>query len=311
MIFRKTVRAFVACGLLATSLQGCSDKKRADAEEKSAPPGVQIAAITPDVAKSSNIAVAIVGPSQIEETMTFYGSVRPNGEREQSLRARYPGTVISVRKRAGDTVKKGEPLITIESSESLQTYAIVSPISGTVLERKANPGETVGSDVNLMTVADLSTVWIDLAVFARDLGLIRPGLAVRVTTTDKRLSADTKLSFVAPAGDAENQSVVARAVVENSEATKWVVGQFVTGEIVLNAATAPLAVRATAIQTLNGKPTVFVQVPKGFEARTVQIGRTSAQSVEISGGLKAGERYAATNSYLLKAELSKGEAEEE
>jgi cobalt-zinc-cadmium efflux system membrane fusion protein len=297
--------------LLTTFLSGCTDEKKEPAKQQKATTSLAgIAAVSSEVAKSSHIEVETVGPVQIEETMTFYGSVRPNGEREQSVRARYPGTVISVRKSAGDVVKRGETLITVESSESLQTYAIVSPISGTVLERKANPGETVGSDAVLITIADLSTVWIDLAVFARDLGAIRPGLPVRITTADGRVSAQTKLSFVAPAGDAENQSVVARAVVDNSGERKWIAGQFVTGEIVLNASPAPLAVRASAIQTLNGKSTVFVEVPQGFEARAVQTGRTSAQSVEIRSGIRAGERYAATNSYLLKAELSKGEAEE-
>lgn len=308
---RKSPLTLLSCLVVAAMLQGCSDKKKDAEEKKETAPSAQIAAITPEIAKSSNISIETVGPTQIEETMTFYGSVKPNGEREQGVRARYAGTVISVRKSAGDPVKKGETLLSVESSESLQTYAIVSPISGTILERKANPGETVGSDVSLMTVADLSTVWIDLAVFARDLGVIHSGLPVRITTADNRLSTETKLTFVAPAGDAENQSVVARAVVENSGEIKWIAGQFVTGEIVLSSSAAPRAVKATAIQTLNGKPTVFVQVPQGFEARTVVTGRSSSQAVEIRSGLKEGERYAATNSYLLKAELSKGEAEEE
>jgi cobalt-zinc-cadmium efflux system membrane fusion protein len=306
-----TLRHTLLAVALLTSLQACSDEKPEAKQEKVAESDTKIAAITPEAAKASNIDIGTVGSAEIEESMTLYGSVRPNGEREQSVRARYPGTIVSVRKSAGDTVRRGEALITVESSESLQSYTLASPIGGTVLERKANPGETVGSDAVLMTVADLSTVWIDLAVFARDLGAIRPGLPVRITTADGRNKASTKLTFVAPAGDAENQSVVARAVVENTGDTKWIAGQFVTGEVILNSATAPLAVRATAIQMMNGKPTVFVQVPKGFEPREVEVGRKSAETVEIVSGLNEGESYAATNSYLLKAELLKGEAGEE
>jgi cobalt-zinc-cadmium efflux system membrane fusion protein len=310
MSFTVLRHTFLAVALL-TSLQACSAEKSEEKQEKPETSGPQIAAITPEAAKASNIEIGTVGSAQIEETMTLYGSVRPNGEREQSVRARYPGTITSVRKSAGDTVRRGESLITVESSESLQSYTLASPIGGTVLERKANSGETVGSDTVLMTVADLSTVWIDLAVFARDLGVIRPGLPVRITTADGRNKASTKLTFVAPAGDAENQSVVARAVVENTGDAKWIAGQFVTGEVILNSAPAPLAVRATAIQMMSGKPTVFVQVPKGFEPRTVELGRKSAETVEILSGVNEGESYAATNSYLLKAELLKGEAGEE
>jgi cobalt-zinc-cadmium efflux system membrane fusion protein len=295
--------------VVAMLLAGCDEKPATT--EKAAEVKANIAAISPAQAKASNIKVETAGAAVIRQTMTLYGSVRPNGEREQSLRARYPGTVRTVSKSAGDKVVRGETLITVESSESLQTYAITAPISGTVLERKVNPGETVGTDAVLMTVADLSSVWIDLAVFARDLGEVRAGQPVRITTADGHYSAETQLSFVAPAGDAENQSVVARAVIENSGEHRWIPGQFVTGQITLESSSVPLAVPVTALQTMGGKQTVFVQTPQGFEARTVETGRRSQESVEIARGLSAGEHIAATNSYLLKAELLKGEAEEE
>ena len=309
-LFRKAFAALI-CAVMVAAAAGCSKEEKASAPEKEKPGNENVAAISPAIAKASGIEVATVGPANIRETMTLFGSVRPNGEREQSLRARYPGTVRTVQKSAGDMVVRGEALLTVESSESLQIYRIASPINGTVLDRRTNPGETVGSDAVLMTVADLSTVWIDLAVFARDLGLVHAGLPVRITTTDGRYSTDTHLSFVAPAGDAENQSVVARAVVDNSGAHKWIAGQFVTGEITLSSFVAPLAVRATAVQTMGSKPTIFVQTPQGFEARTVETGRRSPQTVEVISGLKPGERYAATNSYLLKAQLLKGEAEKD
>ena len=308
---RSTMRLAVLTFALLSFLQACSDGKPQAKREEPDTVSSEIAAVSPKAAKASNIEVVSAGPAEIEETMTLFGSVRPNGEREQSVRARYPGTINSVRKSAGDSVRKGEPLITVESSESLQSYTLVSPITGTVLDRKANPGETVGSDTVLMTVADLSTVWIDLAVFARDLGVIRSGLGVRITTADGRNKASTKLTFVAPAGDADNQSVIARAVVENAAEPKWIAGQFVTGEVILSSSRALVTVRPTAIQTFNGKPTVFVQVPSGFQPRAVDLGRKSNEAIEINSGLKEGERYAATNSYLLKAEMLKGEADSE
>lgn len=310
MTLRPAAAKFAMGLILMALLQGCSDEKPAG-EKKSEATNAKLAALSPEVIRKSRIEIASAGPANIEETMTFYGTVQPNGEREQGVRARYPGAIMSVRKSVGEAVARGETLMTVESSESLQSYAIAAPISGTVLDRKVNPGQVVGADTVLMTVADLSTVWIDLAVFARDLGAIQSGMPARITTADGRNSTDTKLSFVAPAGDADNQSVVARAVVQNSGPVKWVPGQFVTGDVVVNSAPVPLAVRSTAIQSLEGKPTVFVEVPKGFEARTVETGRTSGQWTQIRSGLKAGERYAAANSYLVKAELSKGEAGEE
>ena len=49
----------------------------------------------------------------------------------------------------------------------------------------------------------------------------------------------------------------------------------------------------------------------GFEPRPVKVGRRSREAVEILEGLDAGMRYAAKNSYLIKADLLKGEAEED
>jgi cobalt-zinc-cadmium efflux system membrane fusion protein len=65
----------------------------------------------------------------------------------------------------------------------------------------------------------------------------------------------------------------------------------------------------TATQTIDGKPHVFVQTPEGFEPRPVTPGRINATHVEITAGLQAGERYATTETFILKAELGKGSAE--
>lgn len=306
---KQIFRSAVSLSLVLVLLAACSDeKKEATAEKPAAVPG--IAAITPEAAKAAGIQTAVAGPAEIRETITLFGSVKSNGEKEQSFRAKYPGTIRAVNKSIGDTVLRGDTLLTVESSSSLQDYRISSPINGTVLDRKANVGETVNSDTVLMRVADLSTAWVEFAVFARDLGHIRAGMPARVTATDGHFLANVRLDYVAPSGDADNQSVVARATVDNSN-KEWIPGQFVTGDVAISQFQAALAVLPSALQTMNGKPAVFVQDSRGFESRTVVVGKRSQSAVEIISGLRAGERYATTNSYLVKADLLKGEAEEE
>lgn len=299
------------CGVAAlVLLSGCSEEKGAVASEKTAKAIPGVAAITPEAAKAAGIQVGVAGPADIRETIKLFGSVKSNGEKEQSVRAKYPGTIRTVQKSIGDPVRRGDTLLTVESSSSLQTYPISAPISGTVLDRKANVGEAVSSDAVLMRVADLSTVWVEFAVFARDLGRVRAGMPVRVTAADGRFLADVRLDYVAPSGDVDNQSVVARATVENAR-KDWVPGQFVSGEVAISEFRAAVTVLPSALQTMNGKPSVFIQDARGFEVRAVGVGRRSQTAVEITDGLRPGERYAATNSYLVKADLLKGEAEEE
>lgn len=283
----------------------------AEQQERSAEPsGPARAAIPPETADRVGIEVLAAGPAEVRETLLLYGSIRPNTYRVQDIRARYPGVVRSVRRLVGDRVAAGEVLLTVESNESLQTYPISSPLSGQVLERGTNPGEAVDGSAVLMRVADFSTVWAEFAVFAQDLGRVRPGMRVLLRRGESEQSSEAKITYLAPEGNAESQSVMARATVDNRDG-RWVPGQFITGDVVLADARASVAVKPAALQQLNGQTVVFVQSGQGFIARPVRLGKRSAQAVEIVQGLVAGERYAAANSYLIKADLSKGEAEEE
>jgi len=302
---------FVAIASIAFVFAACSedapDPEAAEAESAAIP---SVAAIDPERAKAAGIEVVAAGPAEIRETLTLFATIRPNAERTQEVRARFGGVVREVAKRPGDAVRAGDLLLTVESNDSLEPYAIRSPISGTVLDRRANPGEAVEGSQTLMGVADLSTVWAEFAVFNRDLGRVRAGQLVELIGADTETRAEARIAYVAPAGDRESQSVVARAVVDNAD-RRWVIGQFVTGQIVVAQTPVPVAVKHSALQTIDGGSVVFVETPAGFEPRPIETGRGSRDAVEIVRGLAAGERYAAHNSYWIKSELLKGTGEEE
>ena len=86
-------------------------------------------------------------------------------------------------------------------------------------------------------------------------------------------------------------------------------GSFVTAEIPLSRAHVEVLVPKAALQTINGERVVFVRTERGFEARQVATGREDDQAVEIVSGLFAGERIAVGNTFVLKAELGKAQAE--
>ncbi len=306
-------RGFVWMGLAALMFVGCSDEEASSLEDAAvgaAESAEQMAAITPEGAQAAGIEIAVAGPAEIRQTLTLFGAIRPNAERAQDIRARYAGVVREVSKRPGDEVKVGERLLKVEANDSLQAYAITAPLAGTVLERRVNPGEAIDGTQTLMVVADLSTVWAEFAVFARDLSRIRAGQMVRLTGADTESLAEARVAYVAPAGDRESQSVVARVVVDNAQRT-WIPGQFVTGEVVIEEAHVQVAVQHTALQTFEGASVVFVESPGGFAPRKIETGRDSKDVVEVVSGLNAGERYAALNSYVIKSELLKGSGEEE
>ena len=257
--------------------------------------------------KAAGIVLATVEPANIRESMPLYGVITPNAERVLQVSARFPGVIQSVSKKIGDSVRKGESLAVIESNESLRSYSLTSPLSGVVTERSANPGAQAGSE-SLFTVADLSTVWVELSLFPRDVAKVRVGQSVRVKGTDTSLTADGKLVYVAPFGSAANQTLSARVLLDNGE-RRWSPGLNVTAEVTLAETAVPLAIRSSAVQNLEGRDVVFAQHEEGFEPRPVKLGRTDGELSEVLEGLSAGDRYAAANSFILKAELGKGSAE--
>jgi cobalt-zinc-cadmium efflux system membrane fusion protein len=265
--------------------------------------------LTPEQLQLGAIKVAAAGPATIRERLPLYGVVAPNAERVREITPRFPGVIRSVTKRLGDPVRQGETLATVESNESLQTYALTSPLSGVVTARNANPGEQTGERV-LFAVADLSTVWVEVALFPRDRSRVQVGQSVRVKSGETGQAADGKVVYVAPFGSAANQTLTARVLLANTEGL-WAPGLYVTVDVTLAETRVPVAVRNVALQTLDERTVVFAERSAGFQPQSVEVGRSDDEATEILGGLKAGDQYVADNSFILKAELGKGEAEHE
>lgn len=265
--------------------------------------------LTPEQIRAASITLGAAGAATIRESLPLYGVVVPNAERVRDVTPRFPGVIRSVSKRPGDSVRQGETLATVESNESLQTYALTAPLSGVVAARHANPGEQTGERA-LFTVADLSTVWVEVSLFPRDRSRVRVGQPVRVRSGETGQVTDGKVVWVAPFGSASSQTLTARVLLDNADG-HWSPGLYVTVEVTLAESQVPVAIRDEALQSLDGRTVVFVEGPKGFQAVPVATGRSDGEATEILRGLQAGDRYVAGNSFILKAELGKGEAEHE
>ncbi|WP_129645033.1 efflux RND transporter periplasmic adaptor subunit [Peristeroidobacter agariperforans] len=289
------------CGGSATE----APSTKAEAHHEHGEPGH--VELTPEQIQAAGIVVAEAGPATIRETLPVYGVIAPNAERVRDVAARFPGVILAVTAKVGDAVRAGETLATVESNESLQSYAVVAPLNGVVTARQANPGEQTGEKV-LFTIADLSSVWVELSLFPRDMTKVRVGQTVQVASNDTGLRADGKIIYVAPFGSSANQTLTARVLLDNAD-RRWAPGLYVSARVTLGENPVPLVVRNEALQTLDNSNVVFVHARQGFEPRPVRIGRADGQLSEVTEGLRAGERYAAANSFILKAELGKGSAE--
>ncbi len=189
-------------------------------------------------------------------------------------------------------------------AEGLARYEIRSPIEGTVVERSVTVGEAVAEDEEIFTVTDLSAVWVELSVYAKDLGAVRQGQAAVVVSTDLGAEAEGRIDFVGRLVGEQTRAATARLTLPNASG-QWRPGLFVTVRLVREEVLVPLAVSVDAIQTFRDWQVVFVKYGDWFEGRPLELGRTDGQWVEVLSGLKAGDQYAAANSFAVKAEIGK------
>ena len=262
--------------------------------------------ISAAAAQASGIVIVVAGPAAIQETLTLTGRIMLQPSARAEVHAPYPGPVRVLNRNIGDAVRRGETLARVESAESLQTYSIVTPIAGVVLERQTNIGD-VTSDEPLFVVGDLSRLQAELNVATRDIGRISSGQNVIVTGLDGAARIEARIATVLPTADAHSQTLIARAPLTTSASSQLRPGMAVRGAVVLTQQDVPVAVTADAVQTLEGRQVVFVRVaPDQYEARPVTIGRAARDMVEILSGLNAGESYVSENAFLVKAEIGKG-----
>jgi cobalt-zinc-cadmium efflux system membrane fusion protein len=195
--------------------------------------------------------------------------------------------------------------------ETLRLQNVRAPISGRVAERKVDLGTAVGRDnleTELFVIVDLSRVWVEMAVNSSDLPMVREGQSVAVSVRGGP-EGTGKIIFVSPLLDKDTRAARVVAALDNPDRV-WRPGSFVTAAIAVDSRRVSVAVPAIAVQSVNGRKVVFVRTAEGFEKRDVVLGLRDDRMVEVTSGLAAGETIASSNTFPLKAELSKPGVEE-
>jgi membrane fusion protein, heavy metal efflux system len=190
------------------------------------------------------------------------------------------------------------------------TYArlhVTAPLTGLVTDQTAGVGQSVTADTPVLTVTDTSEVWVHIQVHAKDLDAVRPGRRVTITGEGASRTAEGVVAAVNPLVGDETRTATARVLLRNTDG-RWHPGLFVRAVVALENVQAAVVVPADALQTFRDWTVVFVRYGEVFEARPVQVGRTDGRVVEIVAGLRPGERFAAVNAFVVKADVLKGGA---
>lgn len=263
--------------------------------------------IAAEAAQRAGVVAEAAGPATMTETLSVYGQVKLNANRIGRAIPRFGGIVREARKAIGDTVAAGEVVAIVEANQSLVSLEVKAPVAGVIIDRDVNAGETVTDGATLYLIADLADVWVDLNVPKRDHERVKLGQTAIIEADDGGMPVKGTITWIAPTASTEAQTLAARIVVPNSD-HRWHAGLFVKAEIVLAETTVPVAVKASAIQTLFNFTVVFSQHGEIYQARPLELGRRGGGFVEVLKGLKAGEHYVTENSFLIKADIGKAGA---
>lgn len=204
----------------------------------------------------------------------------------------------------------GVERVATEADVDIARYELAAPRGGEIVVKHIAPGERVGPEEQIYTIADLSSVWLNIAVYSQYSGAILQGqrVTVRVGDHGNERVATGMVAFVSSIVSESSRTVNARVVLENSDRA-WRPGEFVTVQVETQTATADRVVPIEAVQSFEGHDVIFIQDPNGIEPVKVTLGRRSSEHVELLGDdIALGSLVVVKNSFLIKAELGKGAA---
>ncbi len=227
---------------------------------------------------------------------------RAESEHERALIAR-----LTARQRLvnlGFTDDEVDRIGATRSSTSL--LHVRAPFDGTLVERTAVIGEAVAPGAALFTLADLSTMWIELAIPETEAAAIEAGQSVRATFQGvPGVEFNGRLVWLHSEVDGRTRQIMARAEVRNT-LRRLRDGMFGQVRVRIGASADTLRVPREALQRIETRPFVFVRTEADlFDLRRVEVGAGDADTVELLGGIGPAEAVVVEGAFTMKSEFLK------
>ncbi len=182
---------------------------------------------------------------------------------------------------------------------------IPSPLDGVVTARGVNLGQVVNSGQDLMTVTDLSSVWIEANLLENDFGTVRAGSQATITTS-AYVGRQYRgvVEYIDPQVDSQTRTAKVRVAV-NNPGLALRLGMYMDVLFASSTGVAVPIVPKQAIQSIGAKSVVYVPVEGEsgrFVQRTVKTGQETSGGFQVLEGLKPGETVVTDGSFLIRAE---------
>jgi Cu(I)/Ag(I) efflux system membrane fusion protein len=189
-----------------------------------------------------------------------------------------------------------------ESERPIRTLTIYSPVSGYVLQKTALQGMKVMPGEKLFDIADLSTIWIIADIYEYELPMLNVGEAATIQLSyfpGRQFSS--RIDYIYPTLTGDTRTAKARFVIPNP-GMQLKPQMFTNVELQINLGR-KLAVPEDAVIDTGLRQIAYVDKGDGyFEPREVRVGVRAEKMVEITAGLKAGDKVASAANFLIDSE---------
>ena len=180
------------------------------------------------------------------------------------------------------------------AQKALADTTVRSPFAGVVGERFVSVGDYVTRGTKVASVMRVDPLRVELTVPEQFVSAVATGRAVTFEVDSYPGETFTgQVRFVSPSLAAETRALMIEAVVPNPE-SRLKPGFFATAQIEQATMAPGVLVPATAVRTVSGTARVFVVNGDRVEERIVTAGQAIGERVEITSGLKAGEKVVST-----------------
>jgi len=183
-----------------------------------------------------------------------------------------------------------------------RTITFMAPFAGYVTGKNIVAGQRIEPGMDLLTVTDLSRVWVIAQVYEAEARAAQPGRTARVTLPyDPTVTLGGRVTFVYPTVDPDARTLKVRLELANPRGALKP-GMFLTVELGTDSE-AGIVIPDSAVLDSGTRQLVFVEsAPGRFEARDVAVGLRADGRAVVRSGLAAGERVASAANFLLDSE---------
>ncbi|MCX7089538.1 MAG: efflux RND transporter periplasmic adaptor subunit [Methylococcales bacterium] len=193
----------------------------------------------------------------------------------------------------------------VQNDRTDNRFALHAPISGVVTERAINPGMEVRPDLAepLFVIADLKSLWLQMDIFEKDLGLIHVGAKVLLTVPAYPNQVFTAtVSYINQVLDESTRTVKVRCMLPNPDG-RLLPAMFAAVDVQSDPNDKAVVAPLTALFTEDESDWLFVAIGDGhYQKRPVKAGLRLKDKVVIAEGLHAGERLVIDGALLLRTE---------